>query len=287
MRLSLNTVLFNAAGVGILLFLGVYMTNSFFHSEEIPVCRARYGNGLQFSLQSPSGKKLSNIELQARVPTREWGLLNNARVVESQDGKAQYLQVAVGSAARSEPSAGQDDADDSGANASDGVGFVWAPPSLEGARAACLSYRLFLPKDFSFDVAGRLPGLYATRALADLDDKAVQSGFVSRLGWQKGGSVGVALRTPESPDTWLGTRKGSWPVGRWVDISQEVVLNAPGKSDGLVRVWTDGALQVEKTGLNLGVNEGSLSGVVADLGYTQKSPAPARLTISPFIIQRQ
>lgn len=286
MRLSLNTVLFNLAGVGILLFLGVYMTNSFFHSEEVPVCRVRYGNGLQFSLQSPNGKKLSNIELQARVPTREWGLLKNARVVESQDGKAQYLQVALGSGARGQPSAGQDDADDSGANQSDGVGFVWVPPSLEGARAACLSFRLFLPKDFSFDIPGKLPGLYATRALADLDDEAMQSGFVSRLGWQKGGAVGVALRTADSPDTWL-TRKEGWPVGRWVDISQEVVLNAPGKSDGLMRVWIDGALRLEKTGLNLGVNEGSLSGVVADFGYKQKSSAASRLTISPFIIQTQ
>ncbi|MBL8884125.1 MAG: hypothetical protein JNL45_13840 [Hyphomicrobium sp.] len=287
MRLTLNTVLFNAAGAGILLFLGVYMTNSFFHNEELPVCRARYGNGLQFSLQSPSGKKLSNIELQARVPTREWGLLKNARVIESQDGKAQYLQVALGPAAGSEMSAGQDDGDESDANHSDGVGFVWAPPSLEGARAACLSFRLFLPKDFSFDIPGKLPGLYATRTLSDLDDEAVQSGFVSRLGWQKGGAIGVTLTTPDSPDTWLGTRKEGWPVGRWVDISQEVVLNAPGKSDGLMRVWIDGALRLEKTGLNLGVNEGSLSGVVADLGYEQKSPAAGRLTISPFIIQRQ
>lgn len=286
MRLSLNAILFNAAGIGVLLFVGGYMINSAFHTEETAGCHLRYGNGQQFSLQSSNGRKLTNIELQARLPVREWGLLDSARVVEAQEGKAQYLQVALG------PVAGNDQRSDETADAldtrKDGVGFVWAPSGLDKARVACLSYRVFLPKDFSFDAPGKLPGLYATREIADLDDDAPRSGFVSRLGWQKGGGIGVALRTPGSPETWFGARKETWPVGRWVSIEQEVTLGSAGRSDGLLRIWIDGVLRIEKTGLNLGMSDqDALSGVVADLGYDRKRTVPGRLTISPFILQGQ
>ena len=70
MRLDRNTILFNVAGVGILLVVVGYMANSFLASETVEVCRARYGDGEQFALRGAGGKKLTNIELQARVPTR-------------------------------------------------------------------------------------------------------------------------------------------------------------------------------------------------------------------------
>ncbi|MEZ5898989.1 MAG: hypothetical protein R3D51_05800 [Hyphomicrobiaceae bacterium] len=281
MRPSLNMVLFNAGGLGVLLFLGVYMVNSFFHKEEIAVCQARYGNGVRFSLTGNNGHKFTSLELQARLSSREWGLLNNARVVETPDGKAQFLQVALGAE-------GQDD-DEQEAAGHDGVGFLWNLTDLKNAHAACLSYRLFLPKDFSFDVPGNLPGLYATREAEDVDAQALEAGFVSRLAWQKDGDIGMTFQNAGNPQSWIGSAgKQVWPVGRWVDVTQEVVLNTPGKPNGLMRVWIDGHLQIEKIGLNLiGKEPIGLSGVVADLGYAQANGPSGRLTISPFVVQRQ
>ncbi|MEQ1717113.1 MAG: polysaccharide lyase [Hyphomicrobium sp.] len=287
MRPSLNSILFNAGGLGILLFVAGYMVSSFFHVEVTASCTKRYANGQQFSLQNGDGGVLSPIELQSRVPTREWGLLKNARVVEAQDKQTHYLQVAVGAG---EPVEGQDeDADAEDKAKSGGVGFVWLPANITDAKAACLSYRVFIPKDFSFANAGTLPGLYATAEIADLDADQPAAGFVSRVGWQKEGSIGVEVRTPDSAGLWLGTaRREGWPVNQWATIEQEVVLSEPGKANGIVRLWVNDELRVDSKGVNLGANDQkSLSGVVADIGYSNPKGARNRLTMSAFIVQRQ
>ena len=41
------------------------------------------------------------------------------------------------------------------------------------------------------------------------------------------------------------------PKGRWVRIEQELVLNTPGQADGIARLWLDGDLKAEGTGLKL------------------------------------
>ena len=155
-KLNLNSILFNAAGAGIVLIVAGYMVKSFFVTDTTPQCSQRYTTGQQFPLHSAKGVALSPLELQARVSTREWGLLNNARVIEASDKSAMYLQVAM-TAADSE-----EDANSADSATTNGVGFTWQPQSLSGTRAACLAYRVYLPKNFSF--AG--PGTLA-RAICD------------------------------------------------------------------------------------------------------------------------
>lgn len=284
--LNLNSVLFNVAGLGLVVFLAGYMIQSALKTETIPACSTRYGNGTQLSLQTGEGNPMTPIELQARLPSRAWGLLTNARVVAAAD-KSPFLQVALGLSEEQKDREAKDP-DEKVDRLQDGVGFLWRPQSIENARAACLSYRVFLSKDFSFEGRGTLPGLYSVKDDADVDASQPQQGFVSRLHWDQAGSMGTSVKTPLTAGHWLPARGTLWPVNRWISVEQEVVLNTPQKADGIVRVWIDGELKVENTALDLGAVEGSgLSGVVADIGAVDQGKVAARITLSPFIVQVQ
>jgi hypothetical protein len=49
--------------------------------------------------------------------------------------------------------------------------------------------------------------------------------------------------------TWQSVNVG-FATGRWISVETEIKLNAPGQSDGEVRVYVDGALVIERTGLS-------------------------------------
>lgn len=287
MKINVNTILFNAAGVGLVIFLGAYMINSAISTQKVPQCSTRYGKGQQFSLQDGDGGLLNQIQLQARLPNREWGLLHNARIVEDQG--AALLQVALGHQTVEQQNQPVVEEDESEAPLRDGVGFVWQPQNLQSARAACLSYRVFLSKDFPFDQRGTLPGLYALKHANELDSSIIQSGFATRLGWGKGGAAGITLKTALAPPVWISARPAFWPVDRWVSIEQEVILNQPKQANGVVRLWIDGKLSIDAGGFNLSASEErSLSGVVSDVGYDGKTTASnGRITISPFVVHTQ
>ncbi len=275
---SVQSVLFNGAGVAILVTVAGYMANSFFTREQIPRCSQRYPAGQQFSMQNSSGGVMSPIELQASLPSREWGLLRNARVVAAKDDQSHFLQVVLAAT------------DDEEGTRTNGVGFVWKPEKLEGATSACLSYKVFLSKDFKFEGDGYLPGLFAAPDLAALDVPQPAGGFVARLGWQKDGSVNVALNAaPATSGRWIGANsRAVWPLGTWVNVEQEVRLNEKGKANGLVRLWFNGELQLDSGKLDLGANDQvSLSGIVSDIHYLRGPVATSRLTVSPFVVQWQ
>ncbi len=277
-RLNLQSVLFNGAGVAVFLTVAGYMANSFFTTETIARCSLRYAPGQQFSMQNSSGGVMSPIELQASLPSREWGMLRNARVVAAKDESSHFLQVAL---------AATDDEDGTRTN---GVGFVWKPEKLAGATSACLSYKIFLSKDFKFEGDGYLPGLFAAPDLAALDQQQPSGGFIARMGWQKEGALGIALNAaPATSGRWIvSSTRAVWPLGKWVDVEQEVRLNEKGKTNGLLRVWLDGELQLENGKLDLGANDQvSLSGIVSDIHYLRGPVAASRLTVSPFIVQWQ
>lgn len=277
-RPNLQSVLFNGAGVAILLTVAGYMVHSFFKNEQIPRCSQRYPAGQQFSMQSSSGGVMSPIELQASLPSREWGLLRNARVVTIEGNQSHFLQVALAAT------------DDEEGTRTNGVGFVWKPEKLEGANSACLSYKVFFSKDFKFEGEGYLPGLFATPDLAALDEPKPSGGFVARMGWQKDGTVNVALNAMSATSgRWIGANtRAVWPIGTWVDVEQELKFNEKGKANGLLRVWMNGELQLDNGKLDLGANDQvSLTGIVSDIHYLRGPVATSRLTVSPFIVQWQ
>ena len=279
---KLESILFNLAGGFVVLTVVGYIASAELRGKVVQQCSARMQPGQQFSLENGKGQLLSPIELQAQSGSREWGVLNNTRNIKAAGaplGKAIEVNIKA--------TGNEDQADQNG------LGFVWPVNALAKANSACLSYSAFLPGGFKFPEPGYLPGLFAGSDLNTLDQIPPVGGAVARMGWVSGGELGVEVRAPGTNGYWVGASNLSgantyWPTGRWVAIEQEVKLNTPGKTDGLVRVWVDGELKVEALELDLrGSDHFALSGVVSDIGYARTASDAVAIQVSPFIVQWQ
>lgn len=105
-----------------------------------------------------------------------------------------------------------------------------------------LRYRIRLPSDFNFVKGGKLPGLYGGTMTSGGKIPDGTDGFSTRYMWRTGGAAEVYAYLPTSKEhgTSLGRGSWSWPTGQWTCVEQEVHLNTPGRSNGLVRVWLNG-----------------------------------------------
>lgn len=271
-KFNKNAVLFNLGGASILVFVAGYMATSFIATHTVEQCSLRFPAGVQFALDGANGAPLSSIEMQAQAGMRAWGMLENAKVIQSDDAVApKRLAVTL-----APTSSGESETEN-------GMGFVWPVSSLQAANSACLSYSVMLPADASLNAPARLPGIAGFDEDADPDAQMM----MAHMGWSSTGEVGVEIRAPASNEGWIGAKKKTnWPLGRWVRVDQEVVLNTPGKSNGVVRVWVDGELRLENESLNMRPStEMKLSGVVADTGYVRKQGEPTTVSMTPFVVQ--
>lgn len=277
------------AGVVLFLFLTALLAlRSTFHKEEIPLCEMRYSKGALFSLSRRSGEPLTPGELQGRLAGRDWGLNKNARIVADDNvpaGFALEITLKKANAKMSAEEAGEDKS---------GLGFTWLPRQLETAAAACLSYSIWTPPEFGHGTGGLLPGLAGGRPedLTGTSEASAARPFATHMQWRADGSLSILAATPDSD------RKGT-PLdstgytrlepGRWMRIEQEILLNTPGERNGVLRVWVDGKLKVERTDVVYRTSpEQRLLGVSAEIHYTRNgigwgpSPKDTVLRISPL-----
>jgi hypothetical protein len=279
-------------GVGALAAIVVvwWIVSTAVTTEEAAICRGRYPVATRLSLASDTGQPVSPSELQARFGSSEWGLLGNARVLPPiPGGKEPILAVTIAKGTGS----GYQVAQERG-----GVGLVWRPVDLLEAqpRAACLSYRLFLPKDMQFSSGGTLPGLSIGARFDPRGEPVVGEGAVARLGWNREGFmyVGLQFATREGWKNPLAfPAKKPWPLGRWVDVEQEIILNDVGKKNGVIRLWVDQTLmgETEKAGLR-GDPALAMSGMIADVNFGNiTTPAEAEseteIRLSSFVLRWQ
>jgi hypothetical protein len=83
----------------------------------------------------------------------------------------------------------------------------------------------------------------------------------------------------------LSAKTDVLPRNRWIRIDQEIVINDPGKGNGLARLWIDGDLVIDVHTVALRKDSGTLlSGVLAAVGYKQMPAEPGLLRLSPFEI---
>ncbi len=274
---SINTMIFNVAGVAVLLTAAGYMLTSYVMTPAVLPCTDRLSGGIQMTFDGANGKPLTPVELQGRSGSREWGLLKNAKAVPAKGQTGSVLEVSLAST------------DNEEMTSQNGVSFTWQPHELAKASSACLSYSVYLPEKFPFSEPGFLPGLFSANDTSQLDEQEAYDGFVTRIGWAQSGDFGVDMRVRTAKGYWEGaTRKTVWPLGRWVKIEQEVKLNTPGQPDGVMRVWIDGALTINDAGLTLRDSAQSvLSGVVSDIGYAWTLGTVETIRLTPFVIQWQ
>jgi hypothetical protein len=104
-----------------------------------------------------------------------------------------------------------------------------------------LRYRVRLADSFAFVKGGKLPGFYGGRMIGGGHIPDGTDGFSTRFMWRAGGAGEVYAYLPSSV-TWgtsLGRGSFRFATGRWQCLEQELSLNAPGRADGVVRVWLD------------------------------------------------
>ncbi|MGK7870507.1 polysaccharide lyase [Falsiroseomonas sp. E2-1-a20] len=236
--------------------------------------------GAALAQNSPCGPAYTRVShldpvaaLQGRSPSwvrNVWGTAN-IRVLPAEAGAGLILRIgyprgSINPGNRSAPVGG--------------AGFLL--PSGAGAQARCLYYRLRFEGSFDFVRGGKLPGLYGGEAPRGCGPAERDRGFSARLMWREAGMGELYLYAPDRAlrcgDS-IG--RGSWGFarGRWVALAQEVILNTPGREDGVVRVWADGRLVLEHQGLVLRRDATTLvEGVVFStfFGGSDPSWAPGR-----------
>ncbi|EKV30015.1 hypothetical protein C882_0096 [Caenispirillum salinarum AK4] len=184
---------------------------------------------------------------QAFNPSQAWALGETLAVVTEPEGdpldpadqpviRVKFPQNPTGTAGDVAPRAGG--------------GFL-APMFEGGADRACLHYKVRFPDAFGFTNGGRLPGLYGGSATTGANEQE-SGGFTLRTAWREDGQGElVEYIVNGGADARYGLSVGSdrwmWDTGRWHTVEQEVVLNEPGKPDGIARVWVDGQPMVEQT----------------------------------------
>lgn len=278
-RITAQSVLFNAAGIGIGVFCVGYMIKSALFVPTATECTQRFAKPMEFSLKTRSGAPMTPVELDTRAGITGHGLLENASVVKLKDGPATTaLNVRLAKNSGSLHAEGTEPG---------GISFLWKPSGMAGASEACLSYSVFLPDKFNFGDAGVLPGLFGG---SEPDLRGHTRGFATRLMWRGDGMSEIDAEIPnaaqqQGPSSGgeidvqipLGEAAKSVPVGqgafqlprgRWVSVEQELVLNAPGLANGLVRLWVDGALKIERNDVQWRFKaDTKVAGIIADVSY--------------------
>lgn len=120
-----------------------------------------------------------------------------------------------------------------------GAGWRWP---VERSDSMTLSYTLRFDPDFEFVKGGKLPGLAGGPESVTGGRRATgTNGFSARLMWRddgrgeayiyhvhQPGRYGESLRFPDD---------FHFPRGEPVQVRLQVVMNAPGRRDGIVRIW--------------------------------------------------
>jgi hypothetical protein len=268
-------LLFNFLGVLVGLVVVGYVLYAALHIEREPPCSARYPAPTRFALETSDGTLLSPIELQARSGPNEWGVIENIKVVAADTAPGGVaLEVKLASVAVDQPASDR---------ATNGVDFRWTPPGVQSAAAACLSYSLWLPEDFAFNSGGVLPGVFGELPAPMAEMGGDETRFGSRLQWRSGVEAKLGIAAAGAGYRPVSVPGFPLPTGRWTRVEQELVLNAPGAENGMVRLWVDGELKAEDASVALRTDPSAkISGVLADVGYFRNAGKPGLLRLSAF-----
>lgn len=277
---SLTALLLNGAAI---LFVGASaaaIVRSTLFAEDVAPCKERYTGATRLSLERNGGPTTA-AELQSQLANSDWGLANAAKVVTTNAGPAKYaLELDLAKV----PNVSQAAADQRA-----GVGFNWTPHTFKGREAACLTYSVKPDEGFSFGQGGRLPGLRGLATGSGGTDEA----FSIRYAWTSGGEIEIVPQLSQMPvGRSFGGKVGTATLtaGRWTELEQEIVLNTPGKADGVLRAWQDGRLVMEKADVVFRTNPlATLSGVLAETvggGQTGDAKrASQKIAITPFVLR--
>jgi hypothetical protein len=272
-----KVIVFNAAAVIVAVGAVAMVVRSWIFTPSAAPCSERYLTVTSFALER-SGVLLVPADLQSGLGGKDAGVVENlgiARVEGAPAPLGMSVNLPKGSL-RPHTSDG----------VKGGVSFPWRPRSIQGKTAACLSYGVLLPVAFEFGAGGTLPGIQGADASGRSDDA-----FAARVAWRDGGYGGASARTTSVGATTntIADREGfQFPRGRWVKLEEEVVLNTPRQANGILRVWADGKLVVERTDMTYSTKpETTIAGAAVDVFYGTEDknasvPKDAKIWLTPL-----
>jgi hypothetical protein len=137
--------------------------------------------------------------------------------------------------------------------------YVAIPPAGE----YFLDYRVFFESDWEWVKGGKLPGLVGgthTSGCAPID----ANGWSARFMWRREGVGQMYLyhqdRINDCGDEWDFPAPGAFVKEGWNRITERVVINTPGKNDGIVEAWLNGVRKISLKDLRL---RGNVAATVA------------------------
>ncbi len=228
---------------------------------EAPVsqpCQRRYAQRQEIDLARILAKDIPTSNM--------WGRENLRLVAETQGGTETLLQVrypqgSVNPGAEGPPVGG--------------AGFKFALG--RGVNEACLVYSVRFPPEFEFAKGGKLPGLYGGDAPRGCAAADAAKGFSARLMWRAGGTGELYLYHPRQKEACgesIGRAAWTFPKDAWISIAEQVVMNAPGRSDGTIRVWIDGQMKIEVGNLTLrAAADGAVDGLLFSTFFGGSDPS--------------
>lgn len=272
----------NAGAAAIILTGAGALVQHVFARPHIEVCSTRYNRQVTMPL-ARDGQPLEAADVQALANGQDEGVLDNLKITHF-PGAAVPFSLGVTIAGGTVEQRTQ-------RGTPGGISLPWIPSVLEQPAAACLSYKIYLPADMDFAEGGTLPGLFAAPLSGQATD---QTHVVANLAWTTGGApkLFVDSKGPGHANAVaFNTYDKQLPRGRWVQVDQELVLNTPGRPDGLVRMWLDGALATEVKSADLREDTTiGINGVMGDVyfggsGSTGQAKASATILVSPFEVR--
>jgi hypothetical protein len=114
------------------------------------------------------------------------------------------------------------------------------------------SYYVRFELDFDFVKGGKLPGLAGGAANTGGRKPTGADGWSARMMWRAGGKVVQYVYHVDQPTRFgedcqwdLGGQRFFRP-GTWHHVEHHIVINTPGRHDGIVQGWFDGVLALDR-----------------------------------------
>lgn len=209
-----------------------------FWSLLLPVMAAAQDYPVAVDFQNAPLGPYDEARVKTDWPGYDWGDLGpRANIVKDPaDAKNQVLEVKY--------PAGKIGSEESGAQ------FLVRLPKTDEAE---LSYRVRFGPGFEWTRGGKLPGL-TSRGTSFTGGKAKPdgTGWSARYMWRPKGKVVVYLYHMDMPGTYgddVMLQDFTAEPEKWYRIKQRIRVNTGEKPDGILQVWVDGKLVVDRAGI--------------------------------------
>lgn len=122
-------------------------------------------------------------------------------------------------------------------------------PSLGGSfERIYYGYRFKFPEDFEFVKGGKLPGVGGGKSNSNGDIPTGYDGWSVRMMWDHDAKLVQYVYHPDQPGKYGDIMDTKVPVmlDEWMTIQTKVVMNTPGKNDGVIKTWINGTVVVQR-----------------------------------------